>query len=82
LTCDVRVPVPVERVIDANVAQKLKCRILAEGANGPTTPEPDLVLEKRQDAIFVIPDICSGAWWSAISNGCRTCSSYSGKRRR
>ena len=40
----------------ANVGQ-LKCRILAEGANGPTTPEADKFLDQHRDAIFVIPDI-------------------------
>jgi glutamate dehydrogenase (NAD(P)+) len=57
LPCDVLVPAAVERVIDADVAGNLKCRVLAEGANGPTTPEADLVLEKRQKEIFLIPDI-------------------------
>src|SRR6201995_531946 len=57
LPCDVLVPAAMERVIDARIAQQLNCRVLAEGANGPTTPEADLVLEKRQDEIFLIPDI-------------------------
>jgi glutamate dehydrogenase (NAD(P)+) len=57
LTCDVLVPAAMERVIDADIAGNLKCRVLAEGANGPTTPEADLVLEKRQNEIFLIPDI-------------------------
>ena len=57
LACDVLVPAAAERVIDAHVAADLKCRVLAEGANGPTTPEADLVLEKRHDEIFLIPDI-------------------------
>jgi glutamate dehydrogenase (NAD(P)+) len=55
--CDVLVPAALERVIDADIAGKLKCRILAEGANGPTTPEADVVLDQRRDEIFVIPDI-------------------------
>ena len=41
--------------------RKLKCRILAEGANGPTTPEADLILEERWDEVFVIPDILCNA---------------------
>src|SRR5262249_41822466 len=57
LPCDVLVPAATERVIDADTAANLKCRVLAEGANGPTTPEADLVLEKRQNEIFLIPDI-------------------------
>jgi glutamate dehydrogenase (NAD(P)+) len=55
--CDVLVPAAMERVIDADGAANLKCRVLAEGANGPTTPEADLVLERRQNEIFLIPDI-------------------------
>lgn len=54
--CDILVPAAVERVIDADVARRLRCRILAEGANGPTTPDADRVLEERDD-IFVLPDI-------------------------
>jgi glutamate dehydrogenase (NAD(P)+) len=57
LPCDVLVPAAMERVIDAQVAENLKCRVLAEGANGPTTPDADLVLERRQDEIFLLPDI-------------------------
>jgi len=55
--CDILVPAAIERVIDAEVATKLKCRILAEAANGPTTPEADVVLDQRRNEIFVIPDI-------------------------
>jgi len=56
-TCDILVPAAVERVIDADVAARLNCRILAEAANGPTTPEADAVLDQRRGEIFVIPDI-------------------------
>lgn len=56
-SCDILVPAAVERVIDAEIAAKLDCRILAEAANGPTTPEADLVLNQRRREIFVIPDI-------------------------
>lgn len=55
--CDVLVPAALERVIDADIAGKLKCRILAEGANGPTTPEADEILDQRRNEVFVIPDI-------------------------
>jgi glutamate dehydrogenase (NAD(P)+) len=54
--CDILVPAAVERVIDGRIARELSCRILAEGANGPTTPEADRVLNHRPD-VFVIPDI-------------------------
>ena len=65
--CDVVVPAAMERVIDANVARNLRCRILAEGANGPTTPEADLVLEDRQDEIFLIPDILCNSGGVVVS---------------
>ena len=55
--CDVLVPAAIERVITGDNAGRLRCRILAEGANGPTTPDADAVLDQRQDEIFVIPDI-------------------------
>jgi glutamate dehydrogenase (NAD(P)+) len=55
--CDVLAPCALERVIDAKVASRLKCRILAEGANGPTTPDADGILDQRRDEVFVIPDI-------------------------
>ena len=47
LPCDVLAPCAVERVIDGDVAAKLQCRVIAEGANGPTTPEADEALAQR-----------------------------------
>ncbi|HEX9586895.1 MAG TPA: glutamate dehydrogenase, partial [Bradyrhizobium sp.] len=67
LPCDVLVPAAMERVIDAHVAENLKCRVLAEGANGPTTPDADLILEKRQDEIFLIPDILCNSGGVVVS---------------
>lgn len=67
LPCDVLVPAATERVIDARIAEQLRCRILAEGANGPTTPDADLVLEKRQDEVFLIPDILCNAGGVVVS---------------
>ncbi|QQO23694.1 Glu/Leu/Phe/Val dehydrogenase [Bradyrhizobium diazoefficiens] len=67
LPCDVLVPAAVERVIDAKIAGDLRCRILAEGANGPTTPEADRILEKRQDEIFLIPDILCNSGGVVVS---------------
>lgn len=55
--CTILVPAAMERVIDAEVAGALRCRILAEGAHGPTTPDADEVLLRRRSEIFVIPDI-------------------------
>lgn len=56
-SCTVLVPAAVEQVITEKNAGRLKCRVLAEGANGPTTPAADAILDQRQDEIFVIPDI-------------------------
>jgi len=67
LPCDVLVPAAVERVINGKIAGNLRCRILAEGANGPTTPEADRVLEKRQKEIFVIPDILCNSGGVVVS---------------
>lgn len=57
LPCDVLVPAAIERVITEKNAGQLKCRILAEAANGPTTPDADEILNQRWNEIFVIPDI-------------------------
>lgn len=57
LPCDVLVPAAVERVITGENAGKLRCRILAEAANGPTTPDADEILNQRWGEVFVIPDI-------------------------
>ncbi len=65
--CDILVPAALERVIDGAMASRLRCRILAEGANGPTTPEADLVLGNRGDEIFLIPDILCNAGGVIVS---------------
>jgi glutamate dehydrogenase (NAD(P)+) len=54
--CTVLVPAALERVITEKNAPKLRCRLLAEAANGPTTNGADRILEKRGD-IEVIPDV-------------------------
>ena len=56
LDCTVLVPAALERVITERNAPKLKCRLLAEAANGPTTNGADRILEGRGD-IEVIPDV-------------------------
>ncbi|MBN8248797.1 MAG: Glu/Leu/Phe/Val dehydrogenase [Verrucomicrobia bacterium] len=66
LPCDVLAPCAMERQITGMNAPRLRCRILAEGANGPTTPEADAVLEARDD-VFVIPDILCNAGGVVVS---------------
>jgi glutamate dehydrogenase (NAD(P)+) len=66
LPCEILVPAALERQItDAN-AGKIKCRILAEAANGPTTPEADVILNQRPE-IFIIPDILCNAGGVVVS---------------
>ncbi len=64
--CDILAPAALDRVITGENAGKLRCKILAEGANGPTTPEADAILDARGD-IFVIPDILCNAGGVTVS---------------
>jgi len=63
--CTILVPAALERVITGHNAGKLRCRVLAEGANGPTTPEADAVLASSD--IFVIPDVLCNAGGVTVS---------------
>ncbi len=63
--CTVLVPAALERVITAANAGRLRCRILAEAANGPTTPEADLVLNESE--VFIIPDVLCNAGGVTVS---------------
>ena len=64
--CGILVPAALERQITEKNAANLQCRILAEGANGPTTPEADRILDQRRE-IFVIPDILCNAGGVVVS---------------
>jgi len=57
--CDILVPAATENQITAQNAQRLQCRVLCEGANGPTTWHADTIVEQK--GIFVIPDILANA---------------------
>jgi len=61
------VPAAVSGVIHAGNAGKIRCRILAEGANGPTTVDADKILFERWREIFVIPDILCNAGGVIVS---------------
>ena len=65
LKCDVLVPAALEMQITKANAAKIQCRILAEGANGPTTPDADTIL--RENGIFLIPDILANAGGVVVS---------------
>lgn len=64
--CDILVPAALERQITEANAAKIQCRILAEAANGPTTPEADVIIARRPE-IFVIPDILCNAGGVVVS---------------
>ncbi|MSR54278.1 MAG: Glu/Leu/Phe/Val dehydrogenase [Gemmataceae bacterium] len=63
--CTVLAPCAMERVITADNAPRLDCRVLAEGANGPTTIEADRILAASET--FVIPDILCNAGGVTVS---------------
>jgi glutamate dehydrogenase (NAD(P)+) len=63
--CTILVPAALERVITQKNAGQVKCRILAEGANGPTTPEADAILSSSDT--FIIPDVLCNAGGVTVS---------------
>jgi glutamate dehydrogenase (NAD(P)+) len=65
LECDVLLPAATENVITSHNAARLRCKIVCEGANGPTTPLADAILEEKR--VFVIPDILANAGGVTVS---------------
>ncbi len=65
LECDVLLPAATENVITSQNADRLKCKVLCEGANGPTTALADDILASKK--IFVIPDILANAGGVTVS---------------
>jgi glutamate dehydrogenase (NAD(P)+) len=66
LPCDILVPAALERQITEANAGKIQCRILAEAANGPTTPEADEILRNRPE-VFILPDVLCNAGGVIVS---------------
>ncbi|NLG70133.1 MAG: glutamate dehydrogenase, partial [Firmicutes bacterium] len=63
--CDVLVPAALEGAITADNAERIRARIVVEGANGPVTPEADEILARR--GVTVIPDILANAGGVTVS---------------
>ena len=63
--CEILVPAALENQITPQIAKNIKCKIIAEAANGPTTPEADDILFKKR--IMVIPDILANSGGVCIS---------------
>lgn len=65
LDCDILAPCALQNQINEDNAARLKCKILAEGANGPTSLEADRILHEK--GVFVLPDILANAGGVTVS---------------
>ncbi len=65
LECDVLIPAAAECVLNGENAEKIRAKVIAEGANLPTTPDADEILERRK--ITVLPDILTNAGGAIVS---------------
>lgn len=65
LPCDILVPATLGGVINANNAQRIRAQVVIEGANGPTTPTADQILDAA--GVLIIPDILANAGGVIVS---------------
>jgi len=82
LDVDVLVPAAVEGVINESNVDRVRARLIAEGANGPTTPAADRALNERKVLIVPTSWPTPAAWSSRTSSGSRTSRRSSGPRKR
>ncbi len=65
LPCDLLIPAAISAVIDDTNADKIKARLIVEGANGPLTPDADRILEDK--GVFIVPDILANSGGVVVS---------------
>ncbi|MFX0033925.1 MAG: Glu/Leu/Phe/Val dehydrogenase [Promethearchaeota archaeon] len=65
IQCDILIPAAVENQINSSNVEEVDCKIILEGANGPTTPKADEILNKK--GIIVVPDILANSGGVCVS---------------
>jgi glutamate dehydrogenase (NAD(P)+) len=65
LECDILAPCALEQVLTGENADRVRATIVCEGANGPTTPEADAILEDR--GVLILPDVLANAGGVVVS---------------
>jgi glutamate dehydrogenase (NAD(P)+) len=65
LECDVFIPAALGGMIHADNADRMQCRLIVEGANSPTTPKADEILNEK--GVFIVPDVLANAGGVVVS---------------
>ncbi len=65
LECDVFIPAALGGMIHEDNADKMRCRMMVEGANSPTTPKADAIL--NENGVFIVPDVLANAGGVVVS---------------
>lgn len=67
LPCDILILAACENQVTLDIAKKLQCRLIIEGANSPVTTEADVFLQESRPEIFIVPDILANAGGVTVS---------------